>query len=104
MFDPQRGNNWSTIASYAAGQSAAKIVGTFTSKCFLTDVTFYSNTIGALTIFQNTTTTKFIVTPSITGTSQHFSFLTPIEFATNSAIHVTTVPTVSSVFLSGFYL
>jgi len=104
MFNDKIATAWSTYSSYSAVQSAAKLVGTNTSyKMHITDIITYSNTIGAITFLENTTTTKLVITPNVTGTSLHFHLNTPIVIATNSALHITTAPTVSSVFLSGYW-
>jgi len=104
MFDPKIANEFSTYTAYNSTQTAAKVLGTSTAyKYMITDLVYNAATLATMTFLLNTTTTLFTATPNITGATMHFHFNTPIAIPTNSALHVTTASTVTSLFVSGWY-
>ena len=103
MFDLKNANVFSTCPSYTAVQAAAKVIATNTSsKMFLTGFAFVADTNSSFTIFEDTTTTKFIYKSTATNASSYVNFDTPIEIALNSGVHLTTTATNSTIFISGF--
>lgn len=96
---------FSTTLAYAAAQTGVTLAAASgaSASYYLTDIAVGSDTLGTISVFDNTTTsTKFRAHIPSGGSNFGQSFTNPIKLAANSEIKVTTSMTVSSLVICGF--